>query len=100
MNYKSSLNGTGNRFSEDMQIPFVGNRNYDGTVRAGDYGYYWSSSPNDMELLSRNFRLDPDILNATANDRGNGYAVRCFKDSYVKLPKTLNLFFMSDGEEV
>lgn len=35
LNYNSSLNGTGNRFSEDMQIPFVGNRNYGGTVYAG-----------------------------------------------------------------
>ena len=101
MNYNYSLNGTGNRFSEDMQIPFVGYRLYDGTVYAGGYGYYWSSSPNDNANNVLYFYLYPDSLNANYNiGRGYGNAVRCFKNSYVELPKTLNLFFMSDGEEV
>jgi hypothetical protein len=96
------LNGAGNRFSEDMQIPFVGSRYDNGTVNAGDYGDYWSSSPYyDNANYARNFRLDPDDLYATSDSgREYGVAVRCFKNSYVKLPKTLNLFFMSDGEEV
>lgn len=101
MNYNYSLNGTGNRFSEDMQIPFVGNRGYDGTVYAGGYGYYWSSSPYDDALNARYFYLGPDGLGASNyRNRGYGLAVRCFKNSYVKLPKTLDLFFMSDDEEV
>lgn len=99
MNYKYSLNGTGNRFSEDMQMPFVGYRGYDGTVYAGGYGNYWSSSPYGSS--ARYFYLHPNNLLATNDDiRGLGSAVRCFKDSYVKLPKTLNLFFMSDDVEV
>ncbi len=82
-------------------LPFVGRRDYDGTVYAGDYGYYWSSSPYDNASNARYFRLYPDYLNADYNmNRGFGYAVRCFKNSYLKLPKTLNLFFMSDDEEV
>ena len=100
LNYNNSLNRTGNRFSEDMQMPFVGYRSSDGVVRAGDHGSYWSSSPYDGADAHR-FRLDPNSLYANIDyNRGYGYAVRCFKNSYVKLPKTLNLFFMSDGEEV
>ena len=101
LNSNYSLNGTGNRFSEDMQIPFVGYRDFDGTVYAGDYGTYWSSSPSDGADIARGFFLRPKYLDANYSiRRGYGYAVRCFKNSYVKLPKTLNLFFMSDGEEV
>ena len=85
-----------------MMLPFVGYRRYDGFVYTGGYGYYWSSSPDDyVRTISRYFGLDPYDLDAdNDSDRGYGYAVRCFKDFYVKLPKTLNLFFMSDGKEV
>jgi hypothetical protein len=85
-----------------MMLPFVGDRSYDGTVYADDYGSYWSSSPDDDANDARNFHLNPNYLiaNYDIHFRGDGNAVRCFKNSYVKLPKTLNLFFMSDGEEV
>ena len=99
MNYNYSLNETGNRFSEDMQIPFVDERYYDGTVYAG--GYYWSSSPDDYAIYARYFYLNPNRLHANYySHRGNGRAVRCFKNSYVKLPKTLNLFFMLSTGDV
>ena len=95
------LNGTGNRFSEDMQIPFVGDRRYDGTVYAGGYGNYWSSSPYDDDINARHFYLGPNTsLFIYHHNRGNGNAVRCFKNSYVKLPKTLNLFFMPSTGDV
>ena len=87
-----------NHFSSDMMLPFVGSRSYNGTVDQGGYSYYWSSSPDNA---ARSFYLDPNSLDASyGNARGYGYAVRCFKNSYVKLPKTLNISFMSEDVEV
>jgi hypothetical protein len=87
-----------------MQMPFVGYRSWsDSTVYSSSYGYYWSSSPSDGGTLnSRFFYLDSDSLFTIyyGGYRGAGYAVRCFKNEYIKLPKTLNLFFMPSTGDV
>ena len=73
------------KFSEDMQIPFVGYRyNYDYGSHSGVYGYYWTSSPNDWNR-ARHFHIVTNALygNESSEYRGYGYAVRCFKNSYV-----------------
>ena len=90
-------------FSQDLLIPFAGNRYCnDGKVYStGSTAYYWSSSPDYDEISSRSFYFYADYLLANYNSyRGIGLSVRCFKDSYVKLPKTLNLFFMSSTGDV
>jgi len=110
LDYIYGLLWTWNRFSDDMQIPFVGYRDFDSTINSGDYGYYWSSTPGNPYWTSSlhpnpsqswEFTLNSDSLaTITRGNRSLGHAVRCFKNSYVKLPKTLNLSFMSDDEEV
>ena len=99
LNYKTSLGWTWSRFSEDMQIPFVGHRNYDSTAYSGDYADYWSSSPNYNTILAHFFALSPSYLYAdtTITARGNGYAVRCFKNEYIRLPENYSLIFDSQG---
>lgn len=84
-----------------MMIPFAGYRGcYEGNVYSvGDYASLWSSSLDD-DNIARDFYLDADSLEVKDNVRANGDSVRCFKNSYIEPPKTLNLFFMSDGEEV
>ena len=91
-------------FFTDLQLPRAGSRYYrDGAVDQGNNGSYWSSSPrggSDPELAWLLYfdwdGVDPSI----SSRRAYGQSLRCFKNSYVELPKTLNLFFMSDGEEV
>ena len=68
-----------------MQIPFVGYRyNYDYGSHSGVYGYYWTSSPNDWNR-ARHVHIVTNALygNESSEYRGYGYAVRCFKNSYV-----------------
>ena len=92
-------------FSNDLQLPLAGNRSYyDGAVyHQGNYAYYWSSSPrggsNPKGAWSL-FFYSNDVNPSDYSSRAYGKSLRCFKNSYVELPKTLNLFFMSDGEEV
>jgi hypothetical protein len=63
-----------------MQIPNVGSRTVAGKVAT--YGGDWSSSPNNNTDEAYSFSFGPDTL-AVSNLslRGNGYAVRCFKDT-------------------
>lgn len=76
-----------------MLIPFVGYRNYNGTPDAGTYGGYWSSSPDGSAGYARNFSFGAGYLYAdSSGHRGDGYAVRCFKNSYIELPKALTFF--------
>ena len=103
-NYLSS-NGIWTAFSNDLQLPLAGYRScYDGAFYGqGNYAFYWSSSPRGGSnpkyawyLNSYSYYVNP----SDSNVRAHGQSLRCFKNSYVKLPKTLNLFFMSEGEEV
>lgn len=102
---KNSLGGTGDRFSDDMQIPYAGVQHPNGKTTYTGVGSYWSSSPIDNNyyesqkviLNSNNFDARDEFHYST---RGYGLSVRCFKNSYVPRPKILNLVFMSDGEEV
>ena len=92
-------------FSWDLLLPLAGNRSRsDGrSSYAGYVGAYLSSSPrggsNPQYVWS--LSIHPTYI-TPSNDtyRALGQSIRCFKNSYVKLPKTLNLSFMSDGEEV
>ena len=85
-----------------MLIPFAGHRNYNSAPYAGTYGRYWSSSPNDSANDARNFYFDAGGLYTNdSRSRGIGYAVRCFKNSYIELPQTFNLYFMaSTGDSI
>ena len=86
LGYKYSFSW--NNLSDDMQIPFVSSRDADSVTYASmDYGYYWSSSPRDSDdrayylyIGSRNLEVNDDYY------RGYGYAIRCFKNEYVKPP--------------
>ena len=75
-----------------MQIPFVACRGYESNVYSYDaltcaYGNYWSSSPYNHAEYAYRFYLYPDNLYANGDFyRGYGYAVRCFKNEYVKPP--------------
>jgi len=103
-NYLSS-NGIWTAFSNDLKLPLAGfRRSYDGTVGGqGNYARYWSSSPRGgsnpghawYSYFSSNIVSPRDI-----SIRAYGQFIRCFKNEYIKLPKTLNLFFMSDDVEV
>jgi len=103
-NYLSS-NGIWTAFANDLKLPLAGIRDYgDGAVYGqGGHAYYWSSSPrggsNPKYVWGLNFNSN-NINPSQGADRAYGKSLRCFKDSYVKLPKTLNLFFMSDDKEV
>ena len=68
-----------------MQVPFIGYRYSDSSAYSGSYGGYWSSSPYGSAVYAYHFRLYPTYLVASRDDyRGQGYAVRCFKNEYVK----------------
>ena len=88
-----------------MQLPLAGYRYYyDGAVYGqGDYARYWSSSPrggsNPKGAWSLGFGSGT-VLPSSDGGRAYGQSLRCFKNSYVKLPKTLNLSFMSEDVEV
>ena len=102
-NYLSG-NGIWTAFSSDL-LPLAGNRDYyGGTVYGkGLYAIYWSSSPRGGAYPEGAWYLylNPNKVDPSFNRvRASGQSIRCFKNSYVKLPKTLNLFFMSDDEEV
>ena len=89
----------------DLLLPFAGTRLYgDGAVfEQGKDAYFWSSSPRGGSNPKDAWYLRFDsnyVLPSSSNNRARGESLRCFKNSYVELPKTLNLFFMSDGEEV
>lgn len=89
-----------------MLIPFVGRRYYNSAPDAGTYGYYWSSSPYGDAYEARGFDFNAGNLRTNRyNGRGYGYAVRCFKNSYIELPKAFNLYFMTNtgdsiGDEI
>ena len=89
----------------DLLLPLAGYRSCGGGVvyGQGDYANYRSSSPRGGSYPKGAWRLrfGPEFVNpSNVSDRACGQSLRCFKNSYVKLPKTLNLFFMSDSEEV
>ena len=88
-----------------MELPLAGGRGYyDGAVfEQGNNASYWSSSPRGGSNPERAWYLgfrSNNVYPSYDDFRATGKSLRCFKDSYVKLPKTLNLFFMSDDEEV
>jgi len=103
-NYLSS-NGIWTAFSNDLKLPLAGYRDYyDGDVYGQGYTTYWSSSPRGGSNPESAWRLyfGPGYVDPSYDGglRAYGQSVRCFKDSYVKLPKTLNLFFISEDVEV
>ena len=92
-------------FSNDLQLPLAGYRSYivGAVYDQGSNAYYWSSSPRGGSRPEGAWYLNffsNRVSPSYSSIRANGQSLRCFKDSYVKLPKTLNLFFMSDDEEV
>ena len=100
-NYLSN-NGIWTAFSSDLLLPFAGDRiYYDGTVYDQDnYAFYWSSSPRGGFYLEDAWLLilsHDDIDPSFNRNRALGQSIRCFKNSYVKFPKTLNLSFISDN---
>ena len=101
LNQKSGLEWTWIRFSEDMQIPFAGIRNIQGSAISVDYGKYWSSSPRDDFVNSRYAYINPNVLRWSDYEyRANWNSIRCFKNEYVKLPQTFTISFISDGVEI
>ena len=101
LNQKSGLEWTWIRFSEDMQIPFAGIRNIQGSAISVDYGKYWSSSPRDDFVNSRYAYINPNVLRWSDYEyRANWNSIRCFKNEYVKLPQTFTISFISDGLEI
>ena len=101
LNYKNSLEWTWTRFSKDMQIPFVGSRIVDSSVSLDGYGRYWSSTPFPTVNYARYFYLNPDNLLGMYDygSRVAGYAIRCFKNEYVKPSYSLT-FDTLGGSEV
>lgn len=85
-------------------MPFVGYRIYDADTVTSAGGYYWSSSPNNNDYYARVFYFNTNSLGANLFDngqsnRGYGYAVRCFKNFYVKpAPSTFTLTFTGSGQ--
>ena len=59
-----------------------GHRNADGTFsRAGEYGYWWSSSPSGSERAwERYLRYDNGKVDRFNSHREDGFSVRCVKD--------------------
>ena len=101
LNSKSSLGWTWMRFSEDMQIPFVGQRNYDFKASPNSSAGYWSSTPySDRANYIRAYFFGNDSMFWWDYSDGFGYAVRCFKNEYVIPPQIFTLTFLDDGVEV
>ena len=66
--------------------PAVGYRNHDSGAlhNVGSNGYYWSASPypsNSYNAYYLSF-YGGDVSPASDNNRGNGYSVRCVRESY------------------
>ena len=105
-----SANGIWTKFSNDLKLPLAGYRDYDedgDVTSAGNFAYYWSSSPRGGSNPDSawNLGFNPSYVGpASYSSRAFGFSVRCFKNSYIELPKkTLNLYFMAntwDIEEV
>ena len=96
---KTSLNWTWTRFSYDMQMPFIGYRNNKYEPNPWSYGRYWSSSPHESEI-SKYFWLSDSAIRANTYDViAYGWAVRCFKNFYVKsAPSTFIITFTGSGQ--
>ena len=67
--------------------PAVGYRSYDsGSLNyVGEYGYCWSASPypsDTYHAYNLNFYYSGNVYPANSNGRGNGYSVRCVRESY------------------
>ena len=100
LNSKSSLGWTWMRFSEDMQIPFVGQRNYDFKASPNSSAGYWSSSPySDRANYIRAYFFGNDSMFWWDYSDGFGYAVRCFKN-YIAVPQTFTITFLNGNEHV
>lgn len=100
----------GTAFSNDLLLPLAGYRDYNAgkVYDTGGYAHYWSSSPRggsnpygawDLSFGSSN------VYPSTTRFRANGQSVRCFKNSYIELPQTFNLYFMANtgdsiGQEI
>jgi len=100
-NIKSITSGGTSSFINDLLLPNTGIRDYitDLIIRPFWYTiYYWSSSPwgGEYPVFSLFFNGNSLII----NDRAGWIPVRCFKNEYIKLPKTLNLFFMPSTGDV
>ena len=71
-------------FSSDLKLPQAGYRDYDSVssvLSQGDYGYYWSSTPNDTSAYGLYFHSS--YVGAGSYDgRAYGFSVRCFQNSY------------------
>ena len=95
-------NGIWTEFSNDLYLPFAGYRYYSGNYPMSQErsAEYWSSSPRKGTYSSYVWRMsiyqnrvDP----RSYNNRALGQSIRCFKNTYVTLTKTLTLNFISEG---
>ena len=97
-------------FSSDLMIPLYWLEIFiRQTLRLADVSarHFWSSTPNvspwynGLERLSHVLYLGSEWLNANYTHHiAVALPVRCFKNSYAPLPKTLNLFFMPSTGDV
>ena len=73
-------------FRERFNVPRAGSRSYDDASLTdyGIYGYYWSSSPyGSTPYYTFHLNLNSsNVYTNFADNRANGYSVRCFKNSY------------------
>ena len=90
-----------NKFSNDIMLPFIGNREQDTSIMSGNFGFYWTSSPSGSSTYARRILIDENSIQAhTYNTRGSWRGIRCFRDSYIKLPEIFNITLNNDGEYV
>ena len=67
--------------NSEVILPLAGNRNRDtaGLNNRGSNGNYWSGSPSSTNASNLNFNSG-GVNPANANNRANGFSVRCVKD--------------------
>ena len=74
--------------NSEVIIPLAGNRNHiDAALNnRGSNGNYWSSSPSGTNASNLNFNSG-GVNPANANNRANGFSVRCVKDLQKEIAK-------------
>jgi uncharacterized protein (TIGR02145 family) len=72
---------TGATNSSGFSAVPAGHRLYNGFYRIGNNGYWWSSSEdNTINAWSRNISYNGSSVYSEANEKYNGYSVRCVRD--------------------